>query len=160
MCGFSCNDASSHRGWIKDIEKATGCGNFNIPLFCDPTRENAVKLGVLDETNKDKKGLPLTVRAAYILKPDKTIALIMYYPASTGKKMYWMPISPFNILSLILIDCLPLYACLGRNYEEIFRVIDSLQLTVSAKLATPVNWREGQDALISRCQMQCQFDFW
>ena len=94
MCGFSCNDAASHRGWIKDIEKATGCGNFTIPLFCDPTREHAVKLGVLDETNKDTKGLPLTVRAAYILKPDKTIALIMYYPASTGKTSIGYPYLP------------------------------------------------------------------
>eukprot|EP00568_Trieres_chinensis_P005116 CAMPEP_0183299568 /NCGR_PEP_ID=MMETSP0160_2-20130417/6263_1 /TAXON_ID=2839 ORGANISM="Odontella Sinensis, Strain Grunow 1884" /NCGR_SAMPLE_ID=MMETSP0160_2 /ASSEMBLY_ACC=CAM_ASM_000250 /LENGTH=230 /DNA_ID=CAMNT_0025461833 /DNA_START=61 /DNA_END=753 /DNA_ORIENTATION=- len=120
VCGFSCNDASSHSGWVKDIEVATGCGDFTVPLFCDPNRENAVKLGVLDESNKNAKGLPLTVRAAYILKPDKTIALIMYYPASTG-----------------------------RNYDEIFRVIDSLQLTVTAKLATPVNWNKGDDAIVN-----------
>lgn len=55
---------------------------------------HAVKLGVLDETNKDTKGLPLTVRAAYILKPDKTIALIMYYPASTGKTSIGYPYLP------------------------------------------------------------------
>lgn len=119
-CGFSCNDAESHRGWIEDIKAATNCGDFTIPLFCDPNREHAVSLGVLDQTNKDAKGLPLTVRAAYILKPDKSIALIMYYPASTG-----------------------------RNYDEIFRTIDSLQLTVTAKLATPVNWKKGQDALVN-----------
>jgi 1-Cys peroxiredoxin 6 len=120
MCGFSCNDAESHRGWIEDIKVATGCGEFDVPMFCDPNREHAVKLGVLDESNKDAMGLPLTVRAAYILKPDKSIALIMYYPASTG-----------------------------RNYDEILRVIDSLQLTVTAKLATPVNWTKGKDALVN-----------
>lgn len=119
-CGFSCNDAESHRGWIEDIKAAGNIDRFDIPMFCDPNREHAVKLGVLDETNKDAKGLPLTVRAAYILKPDKSIALIMYYPASTG-----------------------------RNYDEIFRTIDSLQLTVNAKLATPVNWVKGQDALVN-----------
>jgi len=120
VCGFSCNDAESHRGWVEDIQVATGCGDFKVPLFCDPDREHAVKLGVLDETNKNAKGLPLTVRAAYILKPDKKIALIMYYPASTG-----------------------------RNYDEIFRVIDSLQLTGSEKLATPVNWKKGDNALVN-----------
>ena len=105
---------------IEDIKAATNCGDFTIPLFCDPNREHAVSLGVLDQTNKDAKGLPLTVRAAYILKPDKSIALIMYYPASTG-----------------------------RNYDEILRTIDSLQLTVTAKLATPVDWKKGSDALVN-----------
>lgn len=55
------------------------------PMFCDPEREYAVKLGVVDKANKDAKGLPLTVRSVYVLKPDKTVALSMAYPASTGR---------------------------------------------------------------------------
>lgn len=120
MCGFSCNDSESHKGWIEDIKHVTKVDSFPIPLFCDPNREHATKLGVLDESNKDSKGLPLTVRSAFILKPDKTIALIISYPASTG-----------------------------RNYDEIIRVIDSLQLTVSAKTATPVNWKQGDDVIVN-----------
>merc|ERR1712154_14758 len=73
LCGFSCNDGESHRGWIEDIKAVTG-HTVDFPLFCDPQRENAVQLGILDETNKDAKGLPLTVRSVYILKPDKTVA--------------------------------------------------------------------------------------
>ena len=92
LCGFSCNDASSHCAWIQDIEVATG-GKVEFPLFCDPNRE----LDILDETNKNGKGLPMTVRSVYILKPERTIALMMTYPASTG-----------------------------RNFDEILRVVDSL----------------------------------
>lgn len=119
MCGFSCNDSESHKGWVEDIKAATG-GSVDFPLFCDPTRENSVKLGILDETNKDSKGLPMTVRSVFILKPDKTIALMMTYPASTG-----------------------------RNFDEIIRTIDSLQLTVNQKVATPANWKNGEDVIVN-----------
>jgi 1-Cys peroxiredoxin 6 len=119
LCGFSCNDEESHNSWIADIAAATG-GKVTFPLFCDPNRDNAAKLGILDETNKDAKGLPLTVRAVFILKPDKTIALMMTYPASTG-----------------------------RNFDEIIRVLDSLQLTADKSLATPVNWKVGEDAIVN-----------
>mmetsp|Transcript_10896 Transcript_10896/g.18064 ORF Transcript_10896/g.18064 Transcript_10896/m.18064 type:complete len:230 (+) Transcript_10896:220-909(+) len=119
LCGYSCNGAESHKEWIKDIKIVTG-GDVTFPLFCDPDREHAVKLGVLDETNKDAKGLPMTVRAVFILKPDRTIALMMTYPASTG-----------------------------RNFDEIIRVIDSLQLTSNNKVATPANWKKGEDVIVN-----------
>jgi len=119
LCGFSCNGKESHQTWIKDIKQVTG-GYVEYPLFCDPTRENAVALGIVDETNKDAKGLPMTVRSVFILKPDKTIALMMTYPASTG-----------------------------RNFNEILRVIDSLQLTVNAKVATPADWNKGDDVIVN-----------
>eukprot|EP00565_Helicotheca_tamesis_P008495 CAMPEP_0185725428 /NCGR_PEP_ID=MMETSP1171-20130828/1699_1 /TAXON_ID=374046 /ORGANISM="Helicotheca tamensis, Strain CCMP826" /LENGTH=227 /DNA_ID=CAMNT_0028393561 /DNA_START=78 /DNA_END=761 /DNA_ORIENTATION=- len=119
LCGFSCNDSESHKSWIADIEVATK-GKVNFPLFCDPNRDAAAGLGILDETNKDAKGLPLTVRSVFILKPDKTIALMMTYPASTG-----------------------------RNFDEIIRVLDSLQLTVSNSVATPVNWKQGEDVIVN-----------
>lgn len=105
--------------WIEDIKHVCNLNSFEYPLFCDPTRETAVKLGILDASNKDANGLPLTVRSVYILKPDKTVALMMTYPASTG-----------------------------RNFDEILRCIDSLQLTANQSLATPVvsidNRKEGK----------------
>jgi len=91
-----------------------------FPLFCDPDRKVATQLKILDESNKDAKGLPMTVRSVYFLKPDKTIALVMTYPASTG-----------------------------RNFDEIVRVLDSLQLTVNNAVATPVNWKSGDDVIVN-----------
>jgi len=119
MCGFSCNSAESHRGWIEDIKAASG-QDVDFPLFCDPDREKSVEIGVLDETNKDAKGLPMTVRSVFILKPDKTIALMLTYPATCG-----------------------------RNFDEILRCVDSLQLTSSASVATPVNWKKGGDVIVN-----------
>mmetsp|Transcript_19459 Transcript_19459/g.29538 ORF Transcript_19459/g.29538 Transcript_19459/m.29538 type:complete len:239 (-) Transcript_19459:161-877(-) len=119
MCGFSCNDSASHKAWIEDIKAAVGA-TVDFPLFCDPDRTVSVKLGVLDETNKDSKGLPMTVRSVYILKPDKTIALMITYPASTG-----------------------------RSFDEIFRVIDSLQRTSNHQTATPADWKNGKDVLVN-----------
>ena len=111
LCGFSCNDQKSHKAWIEDIVAATK-GRVEFPLFCDPNRDNAVNLGILDETNKDAKGLPMTVRSVFILKPDKTIALMMTYPASTGS-----------------------------NFDKIICVLVSLQLTTNKYMSTLVNWR-------------------
>lgn len=119
LCGFSCNSATSHRGWIEDIKAATG-HRVSFPLFCDPDREKAVELGVLDEKNKDSKGLPMTVRSVFILKPDKTIALMLTYPATCG-----------------------------RNFDEILRCVDSLQLTVNESVATPVNWKKGDNVIVN-----------
>ena len=119
LVGFSCNDAASHRDWIKDIASVTG-GQVDFPMFCDPGRDNAVKLGILDENNKDAQGLPLTVRSLYILKPDKTIALMMTYPASTG-----------------------------RNFKEVLRVLDSVQMTAEHSVATPVDWKRGEDVIVN-----------
>jgi len=83
-------------------------------------REKSVELGILDETNKDTKGLPMTVRSVFILKPDKTIALMMTYPATCG-----------------------------RNFDEILRCVDSLQLTSGESVATPVNWKKGDDVIVN-----------
>jgi alkyl hydroperoxide reductase subunit AhpC len=119
LCGFSCNDAKSQKEWIKDIEVVTG-GVVEFPLFCDPEREAAMQLGILDQTNKDAKGMPLTVRSVFIIKPDQTIALMMTYPASTG-----------------------------RNFLEIIRCIDSVQLTTNKSVATPVDWQQGNDVIVN-----------
>eukprot|EP00543_Licmophora_paradoxa_P001626 CAMPEP_0202445806 /NCGR_PEP_ID=MMETSP1360-20130828/4547_1 /ASSEMBLY_ACC=CAM_ASM_000848 /TAXON_ID=515479 /ORGANISM="Licmophora paradoxa, Strain CCMP2313" /LENGTH=230 /DNA_ID=CAMNT_0049062197 /DNA_START=119 /DNA_END=811 /DNA_ORIENTATION=- len=120
LCGFSCNDSTSHKAWIQDILAVTS-GKVTFPLFCDPTREHSVALGILDQTNKDSKSLPMTVRSVYILQPTHhTIALMMTYPASTG-----------------------------RNFDEILRVVDSLQRTTEKKTATPANWKPGEDVIVN-----------
>ena len=119
MCGFSCNSSESHKDWIKDISIATG-SNVTFPLFCDPERRHATELGVLDVTNKDAAGLPMTVRSVYIVKPDKNIALMITYPASTG-----------------------------RNFDEIIRCVDSLQLTTNHSVATPADWKKGEDVIVN-----------
>jgi thioredoxin-dependent peroxiredoxin len=120
LCGFSCNDADSHKSWINDIKSVTG-GDVDFPLFCDPDRSHASALGVLDESNKNAEGLPMTVRSVFILKPKThQIALMMTYPASTG-----------------------------RNFDEIIRVIQSLQLTADENVATPVDWKQGEDVIVN-----------
>jgi alkyl hydroperoxide reductase subunit AhpC len=118
IIGYSCNDAQSHRDWIVDIKEATG-QQVSFPIFCDPDRSFSKWLGILDTSNRDTIGLPLTVRSVYILKPDKEVALVITYPASTG-----------------------------RNMNEIIRVIDSLQLNAQHNVATPANWIPGDRVLV------------
>jgi alkyl hydroperoxide reductase subunit AhpC len=72
-----------------------------------------------DETNKDKQGMPLTVRSVFIIDPKHVIRLMITYPASCG-----------------------------RNFDEILRTLDSLQLTDKQPVATPVNWTPGKDVIV------------
>mmetsp|Transcript_4032 Transcript_4032/g.5663 ORF Transcript_4032/g.5663 Transcript_4032/m.5663 type:complete len:242 (-) Transcript_4032:410-1135(-) len=118
LCGFSCNDASTHKDWITDIKAVTG-HYVNFPLFADPTRSHAVQIGVLDPSLKDDKGLPMTLRALFILSPDRVVKAAIIYPASTG-----------------------------RNFDEVLRCLDSLQLTAKHKVATPVDWTRGHDCIV------------
>jgi len=74
---------------------------------------------MFDQTLLDSAGMPLTLRAVFIIGPDKKIKLIIIYPASTG-----------------------------RNFDEILRVIDSLQLTLERKVATPADWKRGDDVTL------------
>lgn len=119
LCGFSCNDSSSHQEWIEDIKVATGA-TVEFPLFCDPDRKHATDLGILDETNRNAAGLPMTVRSVFVLKPSHIVALMITYPASTG-----------------------------RNFSEIIRTIDSLQLTSKHQVATPADWKNGEDVIVN-----------
>ena len=75
--------------------------------------------GMLDQTELDKTGMPLTCRTVFIIDPSKKVKLTISYPASTG-----------------------------RNFDEILRVIDSLQLTASRKLATPADWQKGERCVV------------
>ena len=74
LIGFSCNDAESHRKWIRDIKAITG-QQINFPIFCDPDRANSEWLGIIDKKNRDDEGLPLTVRSVYLIDPKKTIQI-------------------------------------------------------------------------------------
>jgi len=123
VIALSCDSIISHEGWIKDINAFQGCdgkNNLPYPIISDENRSLAIMLGMLDEVDKDKSGIPLTARAVFIVGPDKKLKLSVLYPATTG-----------------------------RNFNEIIRVIDSLQLTSKYSVATPANWRNGEDVMIS-----------
>ncbi|NXI44088.1 PRDX6 protein, partial [Galbula dea] len=90
-----------------------------FPIIADANRELAVKLGMLDPDERDKAGMPLTARVVFIFGPDKKLKLSILYPATTG-----------------------------RNFDEILRVVDSLQLTAYKKVATPVDWKPGDSVMV------------
>uniref|UniRef100_A0A7S0YJ62 Thioredoxin domain-containing protein n=1 Tax=Hemiselmis tepida TaxID=464990 RepID=A0A7S0YJ62_9CRYP len=119
VLALSCDDVESHKGWITDIEKTQNCGTFSYPIIADPSRELAVQWGMVDPEEKDSKGLPMTCRAVFLIGPDKKLKLSILYPASTG-----------------------------RNFDEIVRVLDALQLTANHSVATPVNWKPGGDCMV------------
>lgn len=118
LAGLSCNSVASHLEWIKDVEEYGG-ETVNFPIIADERRQIAAELGMLSPDDVDKKGLPLTVRTLYILDPEVRIRTMITYPASTG-----------------------------RNFDEILRVIDSLQLCDKYKVATPANWTKGKNVCV------------
>nr|CAC38779.1 glutathione peroxidase [Suberites domuncula] len=119
VIAISCDPVDSHKTWIKDIESYGKLSSFGYPIIADKNRELAVQFGMLDPEEKDKAGLPLTARAVFIIGPDKKLKLSLLYPATTG-----------------------------RNFDEILRVVDSLQLTAYKKVATPANWKNGEKCMI------------
>lgn len=126
VIALSCDSVDSHKEWIKDIQsynqtengRSQG-GEFSYPIIADEERLLAVELNMLDPVEKDSKGLPLTCRAVFIIDPLKKVRLSILYPATTG-----------------------------RNFDEILRVLDSLQLTDQKKVATPVDWKSGGECMI------------
>ena len=121
VIALSCNDVDSHRGWIADIVASQNVvGAWPYPIISDPKRDLAIRLGMLDPDERDAKGLPQSARAVFVVGPDKKLKLSILYPATTG-----------------------------RNFTEILRVIDSLQLTAKYSVATPVDWVDGQDVMIT-----------
>lgn len=119
VLALSCNGVESHKAWIKDIESYTPGCSVSYPIISDPKRELAVKFGMLDPDEKDASGIPLTARAVFIFGPDKKLKLSFLYPATTG-----------------------------RNFKEVLRVIDSLQLTATHSVATPVDWNHGDRVMV------------
>jgi len=116
---LSVDSVNSHNGWIPDINE-TQSTNIDYPIIADEDRKISVLYNMLDPTNPEKAtGLPLTVRSVFVIDPAKKLRLTLTYPASTG-----------------------------RNFNEILRVVDSLQLTDKAKVATPADWQQGGDVII------------
>ena len=119
VIGVSVDPLDSHKGWAADIKEVTG-NELNFPLIADPSHEIAEKYDMLPATSGTDLSEVLTVRSVYVIGPDNKIKLSLTYPASTG-----------------------------RNFQEILRAIDSLQLTAKHSVATPVNWKSGEDVIIS-----------
>lgn len=123
IIGISVDPVESHGKWQDDIKTATG-HSVKYPLIGDKDLKVAKLYEMLPagagETSEGRTPADnATVRSVYVIGPDKKIKLIITYPMSTG-----------------------------RNFDEILRVIDSLQLTDSHKVATPVNWKDGDDVVI------------
>ncbi|SDM97266.1 peroxiredoxin [Kriegella aquimaris] len=115
MLALSVDGAASHNEWIKDINEVEHT-KVNFPIIADEDK----KVSDLYDMIHPKADNSLTVRSVFIIAPDKTVKLMITYPASTG-----------------------------RNFYELLRVIDSLQLTANHKVATPANWKNGEDVVVS-----------
>jgi thioredoxin-dependent peroxiredoxin len=124
IIGLSVDSTGDHEGWAKDIEETQGTAP-NYPIIGDDDFKVAKLYGMLPaETSGEAKGRTpadnQTVRNVFVIGPDKKIKLILVYPMTTG-----------------------------RNFDEVLRVIDSLQLTAKHKVATPAQWKQGDDVIIA-----------
>ncbi len=124
IIGLSVDPVSNHAKWSEDIEVATGTAP-NYPLIGDEDFKVAKAYGMLpaDVEGDPTKRTPAdnqTVRNVFVIGPDKKIKLVLVYPMTTG-----------------------------RNFDEVLRVIDSLQLTAKHKVATPAQWQQGDDVIIA-----------
>lgn len=123
IIGLSVDSLNDHDGWARDIEETQG-SSVGFPIIADADL-NVSKLYNMfpaDETGSAENRTAMTnatVRSVFIVGPDKNIKLMMTYPMTTG-----------------------------RNFDEILRVLDSMQLTAKHKVATPANWKKGEDVII------------
>jgi alkyl hydroperoxide reductase subunit AhpC len=123
VLGISVDGVSNHEQWAKDIESSQGHA-VNYPLIGDPELKVVKAYDMLPaDTGDTSEGrTPMnnaTARSVFIIGPDKKIKATLTYPMSTG-----------------------------RNFNEILRLVDSCQLTATKKVATPVNWKQGEDVII------------
>jgi alkyl hydroperoxide reductase subunit AhpC len=123
IIGLSVDPVDKHGAWAEDIKKAQGHAP-NYPMIGDVDLKISKLYGMLpaEAEGKDGARTPVdnqTVRNVFVIGPDKAIKLVIAYPMSTG-----------------------------RNFDEVLRVIDSLQLTANHKVSTPVNWKPGEDVVI------------
>jgi thioredoxin-dependent peroxiredoxin len=123
IIGLSVDPVEDHLKWAKDIEKAMGHAP-NYPMIGDGDLKVAKLYGMLPANagTTSQGRTPVdnqTVRNVYVIAPDKTIKAMISYPMSTG-----------------------------RNFDEVLRLLDSVQLTAKHKVATPVNWKQGEDVII------------
>jgi thioredoxin-dependent peroxiredoxin len=124
IVGLSVDPASKHEKWADDIEETQGF-RPNYPIIGDSDFSVSKAYGMLsDEVSGDPADRTpadnQTVRNVFVIGPDKKVKLVLVYPMTTG-----------------------------RNFDEVLRVIDSLQLTAKHKVATPVNWKQGDDVIIA-----------
>ena len=124
VIGLSVDKVEDHKRWSNDIQETQGVAP-NYPMIGDPTLSVSKLYGMLpaDLEGSCDGRTPAdnqTVRNVYVIGPDKKIKLMITYPMTTG-----------------------------RNFDEVLRVIDSLQLTAKHKVATPVNWKQGDDVIIA-----------
>jgi alkyl hydroperoxide reductase subunit AhpC len=123
IIGISVDPVSDHERWSKDIEETSGA-KVNYPMIGDPELNIAKAYDMLPETaGSTSQGRTAadnaTVRSVFVIGPDKKIKAMLTYPMSTG-----------------------------RNFDEVLRLLDSCQLTAKHKVATPVNWKHGEDVII------------
>jgi thioredoxin-dependent peroxiredoxin len=123
IIGLSVDSVDDHRKWTKDIEETQG-SKVTYPLIGDPTLAIAKLYDMIhpNASGEAKARTAMdnaTVRSVFLIGPDKKIKLILTYPMSTG-----------------------------RNFDEVLRVLDAIQLTAKHKVATPVNWKRGEDVII------------
>jgi len=124
IIGLSVDPVADHHRWSKDIEDVQGTA-VNYPMIGDPELKIAKAYDMLPEaagaTSQGRTAVDnLTVRTVFIIGPDKRVKAMLTYPMSTG-----------------------------RNFDEVLRLLDSCQLTAKHKIATPVNWKQGDDVIIS-----------
>jgi alkyl hydroperoxide reductase subunit AhpC len=124
IIGLSVDPVDNHAKWAADIEETQGTAP-NYPMIGDADYQVSKLYGMLPP---DVEGDPTartpaqnqTVRNVFVIGPDKKLKLVLVYPMTTG-----------------------------RNFDEVLRVVDSLQLTANHKVATPVNWKQGEDVIIA-----------
>ena len=124
IIGLSVDPIDRHAMWANDIEETQGFAP-NYPMIGDPDLSISKAWGMLPASAngnalKRTASENQTVRNVFVIGPDKKIQLILVYPMTTG-----------------------------RNFDEVLRIIDSLQLTTKHKVATPVNWKQGEDVIIA-----------
>jgi alkyl hydroperoxide reductase subunit AhpC len=124
IIGLSVDSTGDHEGWAKDIEETQGHAP-NYPIIGDADFNVSKLYGMLPAEiggeAKDRTAVDnQTVRNVFVIGPDKKVKLVLVYPMTTG-----------------------------RNFDEVLRVIDSLQLTAKHKVSTPVNWKQGEDVIIA-----------
>ncbi len=123
IIGLSVDPIGAHEGWAKDIKDVTG-NEVNFPMIGDPELKIAKLYNMLpadagDTSEGRTAANNATVRTVFIIGPDKLIKAMLIYPMSSG-----------------------------RNFEEVLRLLDSIQLTAKHSVATPVNWKHGEDCII------------
>jgi len=123
VIGLSVDPVGAHEGWSQDIKDVTG-NEVNFPMIGDHNLAVAKLYNMLpadagDTSEGRTAATNATVRTVYIVGPDKQIKAMLIYPMSTG-----------------------------RNFDEVLRLLDSIQLTAKHSVATPVNWKQGEDCII------------